>query len=125
MPRGRRRLPRVAGSRTCVYTELSVSGKRPVPIECRWAVIRENEFQSPQKEAAMFYGMFLRGHSADELRQEIDIPPKVFQKWMRSREFDDTFRDDLKRMYQYRKQVLAIFNALITSDTMSQDLERQ
>lgn len=73
----------------------------------------------------MFYGMFLRGHSAEDLRQEIDISPKLFEKWMRAREFDDTFRDDLKRMYQYRKQVLAIFNSLITSDALSRDLDSQ
>jgi len=58
----------------------------------------------------------LRGHSADELREEIDISPKVFRKWMRAQEFDQTFREDLRRMYQYRKQVLAIFDSLVTSE---------
>ena len=80
----------------------------------------EAEFHSPQREAAMFYGMFLRGHSADSLRQEIDIPPKVFRKWMRAREFDTDFRDNLRRIYTYRKQVLAIFDSLITSDKTNQ-----
>lgn len=64
----------------------------------------------------MFYGLFLRGHSADELREEIDISPKVFRKWMRAQEFDPIFREDLRRMYQYRKQVLAIFDSLVTSE---------
>jgi hypothetical protein len=79
------------------------------------------EFHSPQREAAIFYGMFLRGHSADELRQEIDIPRKVFTKWMRAREFDMTFRENLRRIYTYRKQVLAIFDSLVTSDKSNQN----
>ena len=79
------------------------------------------EFHSPQREAAIFYGMFLRGHSAEELRQEIDIPRKVFTKWMRAREFDITFRENLRRIYTYRKQVLAIFDSLVTSDKSNQN----
>jgi len=31
----------------------------------------------PQREAAFFYGLFLRGHSADKLRQDIEVPPTV------------------------------------------------
>lgn len=61
----------------------------------------------------MFYGLFLRGHSADSLRAEIDISPRVLKKWMRAREYDQSFREELRRMYRYRKQVLAIFNALV------------
>ncbi|MBI1355826.1 MAG: hypothetical protein GC160_15915 [Acidobacteria bacterium] len=76
----------------------------------------EQEFYSPQREAAMFYGLFLRGHSADSIRQEIDISPSLFRKWMRAREWDQKFRDDLQKMYQYRKQVLAIFDSLVTSE---------
>jgi hypothetical protein len=75
-----------------------------------------SEFHSPQREAALFYGLFLRGHSAESLREEIDISPKLFQKWMRAREYDKDFRNDLLRMYTYRKQVLAIFDSLITSE---------
>jgi transposase-like protein len=74
------------------------------------------EMHSPQREAAMFYGLFLRGHSAESLRQEIDISPHTYRKWMRAREYDQRFRDDLKRMYAYRKQVLAIFDSLVTSE---------
>ena len=36
--------------------------------------------QAPQKEAALFYGLFLRGHSADALRRDIDIPKKLVDK---------------------------------------------
>jgi len=65
----------------------------------------------------MFYGLFLRGHSLESIRQEIDIPPTMFRKWMKAREYDQHFRKDLQRMYQYRKQVLAIFESLVTSDS--------
>lgn len=64
----------------------------------------------------MFYGLFLRGHSADALRQEIDIPPNVVRKWMRAREWDVKFREEIQKVYAYRKQVLAIFDSLVTSE---------
>ena len=35
-----------------------------------------------QREAAMFYGLFLRGHSVDALRRDIDIPKPLLQKWL-------------------------------------------
>ncbi len=75
----------------------------------------QEEFHSPQTEAALFFGLFLRGYSVDALRAEIDIPPKVFRKWMRSREYDGDFREQLRRMYIYRKRVLAIFDSLVLS----------
>ena len=31
---------------------------------------------APQREAAVFYGLFLRGHAADDLRRDIDVPRK-------------------------------------------------
>jgi len=76
----------------------------------------EAEFYSPQREAAMFYGLFLRGHSAEAIRQEIDIPPNVVRKWMRARDWDAEFRQEVQKMYAYRKQVLAIFDSLVTSE---------
>lgn len=77
------------------------------------ATRHQHEFHSPQTEAALFFGLFLKGHSADVLREEIDIPPKLFKKWMRAREYDQDFREQLRRMYIYRKQVLAIFDSLV------------
>jgi hypothetical protein len=74
------------------------------------------EFHAPQREAAVFYGMFLRGRPAEALRREIDVSPKLLEKWLRARDYDQDFRDDLRRMYTYRKQVLAIFDSLVTSD---------
>ncbi len=75
----------------------------------------EREFHSPQSEAAIFFGLFLRGHPVDSLREQIDIPPKVFKKWMRLREYDADFQEQLRRTYVYRKQVLVIFDSLVTT----------
>ena len=69
-----------------------------------------------RKEAAMFYGLFLRGHSVEKLRQDIDVPKDVLEKWLRPRRYEPDFRATLKRHYCFRKQVLAIFDELITSE---------
>jgi hypothetical protein len=71
---------------------------------------------APQREAAFFYGLFLRGHSLDALRQDIDIPRVVADKWVRARDFQGSFRADLDRVYQYRKRVLAIFDGLVSNE---------
>lgn len=71
---------------------------------------------APQREAAMFYGLFLRGHSADALRRDIDVPKELLDKWLKSNRFEPNFHDNLKRLYHYRKQVLAIFDELVTSE---------
>lgn len=84
-----------------------------------------SEMHSPQREAAIFYGMFLRGRSAEELRSEIDISPKLFHRWMRAREYGPAFRDNLRRMYTYRKQVLAIFDSLVTTEQFAMHSREQ
>jgi hypothetical protein len=71
---------------------------------------------APQREAAFFYGLFLRGHSLEALRQDIDVPRGVVEKWLRLKDFQGGFRADLDRVYQYRKQVLAIFEGLVSND---------
>ncbi len=76
----------------------------------------DNDPLAPQREAAFFYGLFLRGHSLEALRQDIDVPRPVIDKWMRARDFQGAFKADLDRVYQYRKQVLAIFDGLVSSD---------
>jgi hypothetical protein len=76
---------------------------------------------APHREAAFFYGLFLRGHSADALRQDIDIPRPVIDKWLRARDFQKSgFRAELDKVYQYRKQVLAIFDGLVSSEPQTQ-----
>lgn len=71
------------------------------------------ELTTPQREAAMFYGLFLRGHAVDTLRRDIDIPKSVIRKWLRAPQYEPGFRDTVRRVYQYRKMVLAIFDELV------------
>jgi hypothetical protein len=71
---------------------------------------------APQREAAFFYGLFLRGHPVDLLRQDIDVPRPIIDKWAKAKDYQGAFRADLDRVYQYRKQVLAIFDGLILNE---------
>jgi len=71
---------------------------------------------APQREAAMFYGLFLRGHSADALRRDIDVPRLILQKWFQANRYPNGFQDSLKRVVTYRKQVLAIFDELVHNE---------
>jgi hypothetical protein len=81
--------------------------------------MREADAQSPQREAAFFYALFLRGHHPEKLRRDIDVSPGVLARWMRARDYDPPFRESLRRMYDYRKQVLAIFDALVASQNLT------
>lgn len=78
---------------------------------------------APQREAAFFYGLFLRGHDIDTLRQDIDVPRTMLEKWMRAHDFEASFRDNLHRVYSYRKQVLAIFDGLISNEQLQPRLQ--
>jgi hypothetical protein len=71
---------------------------------------------APQREAALFYGLFLRGHSADSLRRDIDVPRKLLDKMMLRHRNETRTRAKLQSIYQYRKQVLAIFDELVTRE---------
>jgi hypothetical protein len=75
-----------------------------------------NDFDFPQREAAFFYGLFLRGHSADQLRRDIEVPAAVLAKWHREAEREPQLRDIFARMVEYRRHVLAIFDTLVCSD---------
>src|ERR1700688_2033575 len=97
----------------------------PVSVNCTFlmwsaAIITEEtqrEFEYPQREAAFFYGLFLRGHSAEELRRDIEVPPQVLARWHREAEREPSLREVLERMVEYRRHVLAIFDSLIGFDT--------
>lgn len=78
------------------------------------------DFEFPQREAAFFYGLFLRGHSADKLRQDIEVPAAVLAKWHREAEREPELRSILSRIVEYRRHVLAIFDTLIGSEKMPQ-----
>ena len=81
------------------------------------------DFQFPQREAAFFYGLFLRGHSAEALRQDIAVPPAVLAKWDRETEREPRLRQLLERIVNYRRHVLAIFDNLIGRDSAKQRLQ--
>ncbi len=76
----------------------------------------ENDPLATQREAAMFYGLFLRGHAADDLRKDIDVPMGTAEKWMGGGRYGVNFKDNLKRVYAYRKKVLAIFDELVMNE---------
>jgi hypothetical protein len=81
------------------------------------------DFEFPQREAAFFYGLFLRGHSADQLRQDIEVPPAVLAKWHREAEREPELRSVLSRVVEYRRHVLAIFDTLVGSEKMPQRMQ--
>jgi hypothetical protein len=81
------------------------------------------DFQFPQREAAFFYGLFLRGHSADELRRDIAVPAPVLAKWDKETVREPRLRPLLERVVQYRQHVLAIFENLIVHDSAKQRLQ--
>src|ERR1035438_7765823 len=71
---------------------------------------------APQREAALFYGLFLRGHSAETLRRDIDVPKKLIDKLLRRHRNEVAMREKLERGYYFRKQVLAVFDELVTRE---------
>jgi hypothetical protein len=71
---------------------------------------------APQREAAIFYGLFLRGHSPEALRKDIDVPRPLLTKWLQPQRYEDNFRHSLRQMYSYRKKVLAIFDELVLKE---------
>jgi len=81
-------------------------------------MVRREDFDplAPQREAAIFYGLFLRGHSADDLRRDIDVPRPLLNKWLQPRRYEANFRNSLREMYSYRKRVLAIFDELVLKE---------
>jgi len=80
------------------------------------AQLEEFDPLAPQREAALFYGLFLRGHSAETLRRDIDVPVKLLNKLMFRHRNEQAVRQKLQRTYLYRKQVLSIFDQLVTRE---------
>lgn len=81
------------------------------------------DFEFPQREAAFFYGLFLRGHSADQLRQDIQVPAAVLAKWDKETAREPGLRAILERVVEYRRHVLAIFDSLVDHDSSGQPLQ--
>ena len=42
---------------------------------------------------------------------------------MRARDFEASFRENLQRVYTYRKQVLAIFDGLVSNEQLQPRLQ--
>ena len=83
----------------------------------------QRDFEFPQREAAFFYGLFLRGHSAEELRRDIEVPPAVLAKWHREAQLDPGLRGVFERIVEYRRHVLAIFEFLVGFEAQPQRLQ--
>lgn len=73
-------------------------------------------YGSPEQEAAFFYGLFLRGFSYQELRQDIAVPATVESQWQRHARHDPHFAQLADQMLAYRRRVLAIFQALVACE---------
>ena len=84
-------------------------------------LVRDLDF--PQREAAFFYGLFLRGHSAEELRRDIEVPAAVLAKWDRECLRQPEQRSNFERIAEYRRHVLAIFDSLVGFDSKTQRLQ--
>jgi hypothetical protein len=82
-----------------------------------------NDLEFPQREAAFFYGLFLRGYSAEKLRRDIEVPPAVLAKWHREAEREPQLKDIFTRMVEYRRHVLAIFDALVGFDGVNRRVQ--
>ncbi len=94
-----------------------------LPAAANAAEETPHDFDFPQREAAFFYGLFLRGHSAEELRRDIEVPPAVLLKWHREAEREPTMRDVFTRMVEYRRHVLAIFEVLVNTESRVQRVQ--
>jgi hypothetical protein len=70
--------------------------------------------EPPHREAAYFYGLFMRGHSLDELRRDIGVPPTVVARWQRVWRQEPDHRQRYEDILSYRRQVLTIFNTLVS-----------
>jgi hypothetical protein len=93
-----------------------------MPIEPQFAALppvprSATGFEAPEQEAAFFFGLFLRGYSYQELRQDIEVPAAVEQQWRRASARDPHFASLAEQMLAYRRRVLAVFQALVASDS--------
>ena len=84
------------------------------------ALLDEIDPLAPQREAAMFYGLFLRGHSPETLRRDIDVPRKLLDKLLKRHRNELAVQAKLQRAYYFRKQVLAIFDELVTRERIKE-----
>lgn len=74
------------------------------------------EYEAPEREAAFFYGLFLRGYTYQQLRQDIEVPAEVLTQWQRAAERDPRFAAVADQVLAYRRRVLAIFKSLVSAE---------
>lgn len=77
------------------------------------AMTNDFKFAEPKREAAFFYGLFLRGVPLQKLREDIDVCPDVLRRWERMGRRDPWYRASVERVLAYRRHVLAIFDSLV------------
>ena len=93
---------------------------RPIALRRPAASCWTTSIRWRRSEAALFYGLFLRGHSADSLRRDIDVPRKLLDKLLKRHRNELAVQARLQRAYQYRKQVLAIFDELVIRERIKE-----
>jgi len=71
------------------------------------------QYAEPRHEAAFFYGLFLRGHPLQKLREDIDVSPQTLERWNREALRTPWVQPSIERILFYRKHVLAIFDSLV------------
>src|ERR1700693_1292073 len=76
-------------------------------------IVADNDLSEPRYEAAFFYGLFMRGYPLQKLREDIDVPPNVLERWQRLSVRDPWHQLTVERILNYRKHVLAIFDSLV------------
>src|SRR6266853_5139251 len=107
----------------CLYVPMQTLSNTTILAAANAAEEAQHDFDFPQREAAFFYGLFLRGHSAEELRRDIEVPQAVLLKWHREAEREPTLRDVFTRMVEYRRHVLALFEALVDTESRTQRVQ--
>ena len=98
---------------------------RPKPVALvaqQPAAGRNRSDGAAARETARFTDSFSqRGHSADSLRRDIDVPRKLLDKLLkRHRNELGVQVSNSQRAYQYRKQVLAIFDELVIRERIKE-----
>lgn len=83
----------------------------------------QHELEYPNREAAFFYGLFLRGHPPEKLRRDIEVPPDILAKWHREAERQPDQRGRFFRILEFRRHVLAIFDSLVGHEERFQRLQ--
>lgn len=88
----------------------------PLPLPNPVSPSFSPEYEAPEREAAFFYGLFLRGHSYQQLRQDIEVPAEVLDRWQRASRGDPRFASLADQALAYRRRVLAIFKSLVSTE---------